>query len=230
MHQAFIIHPANQHLICSLPCRTTMHRYNNTATRGSGSNRRGKSSRSQDGADRSASTQLKERVATLEEKVVKLEKALEKSKREMEADITWLRKMVESISKRSDDDSGSYPASYEGRVSHAFDIVREVYNDLDEGDKYYFSSVDHFQLKGLYLQATRGNSNATRMWHPNNPTACEHNAHMECHGMSEIEAMEEYVKLALKFEGGSFSEYCYEALAGHPVLGDLGMEEEDDGE
>ena len=48
--------------------------------------------------------------------------------------------------------------------------------------------------------------------------------------MSEIEAMEEYVKLALNFEGGSFSEYCHEALLGHPVLGDLGLEEEDDDE
>ncbi len=156
---------------------------------------------------------------------------MEKSKREMEAEITGLREMVESMmGKCSDGDSGRYPASYEGRVSHAFDIIREVYNDLDEGDKYYFSSVEHFQLKGLYLQATRGDSNATRMWHPNNPTACEHNAHMQCYGMSKIDAMKEYVKLALEFEGGSFSEYCYEALAGHPILGDLGLEEDDDEE
>ena len=120
--------------------------------------------------------------------------------------------------------------TYEGRIRDAFNIIREEYNDLDEGDKYYFSAVEHFQLKGLYLQATRGDSNATRYWHSSNPTALEHNAHMECHGMSEIEAMEEYVKLALNFEGGSFSENCQEALMGHPVLGDLGLEEEEDDE
>ena len=202
------------------------HRYNSTATRGSGSNRRGNSSRNQDGAAGSTSAQLKERVATLEEKVAQLEKALEKSKREMNAEITWLKEMVESM--MGNDDSGSYPATYEGRIRDAFDIIREEYNDLDEGDKYYFSAVEHFQLKGLYLQATRGDSNATRFWQSNNPAAFEHNAHMDCHGMSEIEAMEEYVKLALNFEGGSFSENCQEALLGHPVLGDLGLEEEDD--
>ena len=89
------------------------HRYNNTATRGSGSNRRGNSSRNQDGAARSTSTQLKERVATLEEKVAQLEKALEKFKREMNAEITWLKEMVESMmGKCSNDDSGSYPATW----------------------------------------------------------------------------------------------------------------------
>lgn len=83
-------------------------------------------------------------------------------------------------------------------------------------------------MRGLALQVSRGDC-AGRYWTGCNEGAMVHNAHLECRGMGETEAMEEYVKVALSLRGDTaFGDYCYDALCGEPVMRDLGFDDESD--
>ena len=119
------------------------------------------------------------------------------------------------------------------RIEDAFDVVCDVYDELDGSDKYYFEAwvEEYFRLKGLYLQATSGNvDRSNRPWRGCNPKYMKYYAHSECYGMSAAEAMEEYLAMILTplFRNDvNFGEMCYDALIGDPVLKDLGLDDED---
>lgn len=83
-------------------------------------------------------------------------------------------------------------------------------------------------MKGLALQVSRGDCDG-RYWSGCNEGAMVHNAHLDCRGMGQTEAMEEYIKIALSLRGDTaFGDYCYDELTGTRVMEDLGLEEEDD--
>mmetsp|Transcript_6875 Transcript_6875/g.15201 ORF Transcript_6875/g.15201 Transcript_6875/m.15201 type:complete len:80 (-) Transcript_6875:72-311(-) len=78
-------------------------------------------------------------------------------------------------------------------------------------------------MKGLNLQASRGDCEG-RYWRGCNEGAMAHNAHLDCQGMSRIEAMEEYVRTALSLrDDTAFGDYCYDELAGESVMKDLDL-------
>lgn len=115
------------------------------------------------------------------------------------------------------------------RIRDAYRTVREIANDLDPSDEYYFQACveQYFRLKGLALQVSQGDCTG-RYWRGCNEGALAHNAHLECRGMGEIEAMEEYIRVALSLRGDTaFGDYCYDALLGERVLEDLGLDESD---
>ena len=117
----------------------------------------------------------------------------------------------------------------EVRIESAFRSIKEIASDLDPSDEYYFKAWVHeyFKMKGLNLQAQRGDCTG-RFWNGCNEGAMIHNAHLECQGMSRIEAMEEYIRVALSLKGDTaFGDYCYEEIAGEPMMEDLGLEESD---
>jgi hypothetical protein len=48
---------------------------------------------------------------------------------------------------------------------------------------------------------------------------------MDCQGMSRIEAMKEYIRVAWSLQGDTaFGDYVWEALAGEKVVEDLSLE------
>ena len=112
----------------------------------------------------------------------------------------------------------------EDRIREAFQTVHDIFNDCSD-DYYFEGSAEYFRLKGLYRQATRGDLTG-RYW-SGTSEAVIRNEHLDLHGMSRIEAMEEYVKAALSCDYAEFSEACKDALYGKPVLRDLGLEVED---
>ena len=83
-------------------------------------------------------------------------------------------------------------------------------------------------MKGLALQISRGDC-VGRYWSGSNEGAMVHNAHLDCVGMGETEAMQEYIEIALSLKcDTAFGNYCYDELAGTRVMKDLGLAEEDD--
>ncbi|KAL7554442.1 hypothetical protein ACHAWF_017885 [Thalassiosira exigua] len=115
------------------------------------------------------------------------------------------------------------------RSEAAYRTIKEIACDLEPSDEYYFKACveEYFRMKGLNLQASRGDCTG-RYWNGCNEGAMIHNAHLECRGMSRIEAMEEYVRVALSLKGDTaFGDMCYEEISGEPVMNDLGLEESD---
>ena len=116
------------------------------------------------------------------------------------------------------------------RIKDAYRIVREIVNDLDPSEEYYFKAwvEKYFRMKGLALQVSRGDYTG-EPWNECNERSLGHNAHLDCRGMGQTEAMEEYIKIALSLKRDTaFGDYCYEELAGTRVMKDLGLAEEDD--
>lgn len=73
-------------------------------------------------------------------------------------------------------------------------------------------------MKGLALQVSHGDCTGG-YWGGSNEGAMVHNAHLECQGMDDVEAMEEYVRVALSMRGDTaFGNYCYEALKEEGLL------------
>jgi hypothetical protein len=119
--------------------------------------------------------------------------------------------------------------SRNARIREAYRTIRDIVNNLDPSEEYYFEArVDeYFRMKGLALQVSRGDCTG-RYWSGCNKGALTHNAHLECQGMSEVEAMEEYIQVALSLRGDTaVGDMCYEALAGERVMEDLGLEGEE---
>ena len=112
------------------------------------------------------------------------------------------------------------------RIREAFRTIKDITSDLDPSEEYYFKSwvEKYFKLKGLNLQVARGDCTG-RYWSGCNEGAMMHNAHLDCHGMSETEAMKEYIRVAWSLRGDTaFGDYVYEALSGEKIVEDLGLQ------
>ena len=113
------------------------------------------------------------------------------------------------------------------RIKDAFRAIKDIASDLDPSEEYYFKShvQEYFKLKGLYLQVARGDCTG-RYWSGCNEGAMTHNAHLDCYGMSEVEAMKEYIRVAWSLQGDTaFGDYVYEELCGQQIVEDLGLRE-----
>lgn len=116
--------------------------------------------------------------------------------------------------------------SRSARIRDAYRTIRDIVTNLDPSEEYYFQAwvEEYFRMKGLALQVSRGDCTG-HYWRGCNEGAMTHNAHLECQGMSEIEAMEEYIKVALSLRRDTVvGDMCYEALAGERVMKDLELE------
>ena len=112
------------------------------------------------------------------------------------------------------------------RIEEAYRTIKDIASDLDPTEEYYFKAhvQEYFRMKGLSLQVSRGDCSG-RYWTGCNEGAMVHNAHMDCQGMSRIEAMKEYIRVAWSLHGDTaFGDYVWEALAGEKVVEDLSLE------